>query len=358
VLREYIVSEAMTALGVPSTRSLAAVTTGESVFRDTVQAGAVLTRVAQSHVRVGTFQFFAARGDTDGVRLLADYVIARHYPAAAGATQPYRALLDAVIARTASLIAHWQLIGFIHGVMNTDNMSVAGETIDYGPCAFMDSFHPGTVYSSIDHAGRYAYANQPSVAYWNLARLAETLLPLLAPESEAAIAEAHAALDAYSAAFEQAYHAGLRAKLGLFEPHDGDISLAHDLLAAMDAEDADFSLIFRALCDAAAAPDATPALFADSKALCFWLQNWRTRVALEDLPGAARATAMRAVNPAFIPRNHRVQAAIAAAQTGDFSVFEELIQVLARPYDDQPDFAAYAAPPRPEEVVRETFCGT
>ena len=358
VLREYIVSEAMTALGVPSTRSLAAVSTGETVFRDTVQAGAVLTRVAQSHVRVGTFQFFAARDDTDGVRLLADYVIARHYPEAAGALNPYRALLDGVIARTASLIARWQLVGFIHGVMNTDNTSVAGETIDYGPCAFMDSFHPGTVYSSIDHAGRYAYANQPSIAYWNLARLAETLLPLLAPESQAAIAEAHAALDAYPAAFEHAYHAGLRAKLGLFVPHDEDITLARDLLAAMDAENADFTLTFRALCDAAGTPDEIPPLFADTETLCLWLKNWRARLALEDVPGAERAAAMRATNPAFIPRNHRVQAAIAAAQSGDFSVFEELLHVLARPYDEQPEFATYANPPRPEEVVRETFCGT
>ncbi len=358
VLREYIISEAMTALGVPSTRSLAAVTTGEAVYRDTEQAGAVLTRVAQSLVRFGTFQFFAARGDTDGVRLLADYVIARHYPAAADAPLPYRALLDAVIVRTASLIARWQLIGFIHGVMNTDNMSVAGETIDYGPCAFMDAFHPGTVYSSIDHAGRYAYANQPAIAYWNLARLAETLLPLLAPESGAAIAEAHAALDAYPAAFEAAYHFGLRAKLGLFAPHDGDIALAHDLLAAMDAEDADFTLTFRTLCDAAAAADAMPALFADSERLRPWLTTWRARLSLEDTPCAARAAAMRAVNPAFIPRNHRVQAAIAAAEAGDFSVFEALIQVLARPYDEQPEAAAYGAPPRPEEVVRATFCGT
>jgi uncharacterized protein YdiU (UPF0061 family) len=235
---------------------------------------------------------------------------------------------------------------------------VAGETIDYGPCAFMDSFHPGTVYSSIDHAGRYAYANQPSIAYWNLARLAETLLPLLAPETEAAIAEAHAALDAYPAAFEHTYHAGLRAKLGLFVPHDDDIAVARDLFAAMDAEGADFTLIFRALCDAVAAPDAMPALFGDSERLRQWVVAWRARLTLEDVPGATRAAAMRTVNPAFIPRNHRVQAAIAAAQSGDFSVFEELLRVLAHPYDAQPEFAAYAAPPRPEEVVRETFCGT
>jgi uncharacterized protein YdiU (UPF0061 family) len=358
VLREFLLSEAMAALGVPTTRTLAAVTTGDFVFRDGPQAGAVLTRVAQSHVRIGTFQFFAARGDTDAVRILADYVIARHYPEAASAENPYRAVLDAIIARTASLIAQWQHFGFIHGVMNTDNMSVVGETIDYGPCAFMDSFHPGTVYSSIDHAGRYAYGNQPRIAYWNLTRLAEAVLPLLEPDTEAAVAQAHAALDAFPALFERAYHGGLRRKLGLLTQRDGDIELAHDLLACMDAQGADFTLTFRRLSNAALvgpqADGAVRMLFADTTAFDVWLPRWHARLAGEAAPGAT----MRAVNPAFIPRNHRVQAAIAAAEADDFSKFHELMAVLSRPYEDQPEFFAYADPPRPEEVVRETFCGT
>jgi len=362
VLREFLLSEAMAALGIPTTRTLAAVTTGEFVFREGPQAGAVLTRVAQSHVRIGTFQFFAARGDTGALRVLADYIIARHYPQAADAENPYRALLDAVIARTASLIARWQLVGFIHGVMNTDNMSVAGETIDYGPCAFMDSFHPGTVYSSIDHAGRYAYGNQPRIAYWNLARLAEAVLPLLAPDTDAAIVEAHAALDAFPLLFEQAYHEGLRRKLGLLTPRDGDIELARDLLACMDApgtvQGTDFTLTFRRLSNAVAegsqAERDVRALFADPTTFDAWLPRWRARVADE----AAPEVTMRAANPAFIPRNHRVQAAIAAAQADDFSKFHELMAVLSRPYEDRPEFLGYADPPRPDEVVRETFCGT
>src|ERR687893_1897549 len=223
VLREYVVSEAMAALGVPTTRALAAVTTGETVIRETVLPGAILTRVASSHIRVGTFQFFASRGDAEGVRLLADHVIARHYPEAARAEKPYRALLDAVVRAQAELIARWMLVGFIHGVMNTDNMSVAGETIDYGPCAFIDAYDPAAVFSSIDSFGRYAYGNQPNIAKWNLARLAETLLPLLAEGEEAAIAQAHEALDAFAPAFEAAYHAGLRKKLGLFTEADEDL---------------------------------------------------------------------------------------------------------------------------------------
>jgi uncharacterized protein YdiU (UPF0061 family) len=356
VLREFLLSEAMAALGIPTTRTLAAVLSGESVFRDVVQAGAVLARVAQSHVRIGTFQYFAARGDTEAVNLLADYIIARHYPEIEGADNRFRALLDAVIARTASLIARWQLVGFIHGVMNTDNMSVAGETIDYGPCAFMDYFQSGMVYSSIDHAGRYAYGNQPRIAYWNLARFAETLLPLLAPEAEVAVAEAHAALDGYPPLFERAYHAGLRAKLGFQTAQDGDIELARALFACMEAQQADFTLTFRRLCDAAetGAEDGLRALFADPTSLDAWLPRWRARLERQDSTGAR----MREVNPAFIPRNHRVQAAIAAAEQDDFSKFAELMNVLSKPFEDQPAFAAYADPPRPDEIVHQTFCGT
>jgi uncharacterized protein YdiU (UPF0061 family) len=359
VLREYILSEAMAALGIPTTRALAAVTTGEMVLREDRLPGAVLTRVARSHVRIGTFAYFQHREDLDGVRTLADYIIARHYPEAAGAAQPYRALLDGVIARTAALVAQWLLVGFIHGVMNTDNMSVAGETIDYGPCAFMDSFHPETVYSSIDYAGRYAYGNQPRIAYWNLARLAEALLPLLGDDEAAAMAEAKAALEAFPGAFEAAYHAGLRAKLGLSEARAGDVALARALLSAMAANEADFTLTFRFLADAAVGDDAgVRGVFKDPGAFDAWAVGWRERLSVEGGSGAARREAMRGVNPAFIPRNHRVQAVITAALGGDFSVFEEMVGVLARPFEDQPGAAVYGVPPRADEVVLQTFCGT
>jgi uncharacterized protein YdiU (UPF0061 family) len=362
VLREFILSEAMTALGIPSTRTLAAVLTGEHVFRDTAQHGAVLARVAQSHIRIGTFQYFAARADAEALRTLADYVIARHYQEAETSDNPYRALLDAVIARTAALVARWQCIGFIHGVMNTDNMSVAGETIDYGPCAFMDYFQAGMVYSSIDQAGRYAYANQPRIAFWNVARFAETLLPLLAADTDSAVAEAHAALDNFPPRFEAAYLAGLRAKLGFLTKMEGDFDHARALFTCMEAQGADFTLTFRYLSDAAGgsaeARASLDALFVGNADFSTWRDAWHARLASEGGPQAARVAAMRAVNPAFIPRNHRVQAAIAAAETGDFAKFHELMLVLAHPYDDQPDFAAYMNPPRPDEIVRQTFCGT
>ncbi|TWT05946.1 YdiU family protein [Reyranella sp. CPCC 100927] len=360
VLREYIISEAMAALGVATTRSLAAVTTGEQIFRQGLLPGAVLTRVARSHVRIGTFQFFASRGDVDGVRLLADYVIDRLYPQAA---QPYRALLDAVIERTAALVASWQLIGFIHGVMNTDNMSIAGETIDYGPCAFMDTYHPGTVYSSIDAGGRYAYGNQPRIAHWNLVRLAQALLPLLGDSEDAAVATAQAAIDTYPARFESAWLAGLRRKLGLAQAHDGDMALAQELLTVMAAQSTDFTLTFRRLGDCVdddpTAMAAVRSLFADPAAFDAWAVQWRQRLAREGRAAAAIQADMRAANPAFIPRNHRVEAVIAAAQTNqDFKPLEELLTVLAQPYDDQPRLAHYAQPPEPHEVVQQTFCGT
>jgi uncharacterized protein YdiU (UPF0061 family) len=358
VLREYIVSEAMAALGIPTTRALAAVTTGEHIWRETPEQGAVLTRVARSHVRIGTFEFFANQGDTEGVRALADYVIARHYPEAAAAEQPYLALLDAVIGRVASLVALWLGVGFIHGVMNTDNMSIAGETIDYGPCAFMDTYDPATVYSSIDRNGRYAYANQPRIAHWNLSRLAGALLPLFCADEDAAVTMAQAALDGFPAQFEAAYLAGLRRKLGLFDAHEGDAALAQDLLERMTANKADFTLTFRGLCDAATGDDAVRGLFADPTSFDGWAVGWRARLALEEIDPATRRVAMRGTNPAFIPRNHRVQAVITAAQAGDFSVLHEMVGVLAKPYEDQPEFAVYAQPPKPEEVVHKTFCGT
>jgi uncharacterized protein YdiU (UPF0061 family) len=309
-------------------------------------------------VRIGTFEFFANRGDVEGVRTLADYVIARHYPEAASAEEPYRAFFEAVIGRVAALVAKWMQIGFIHGVMNTDNMQIASETIDYGPCAFMDWYDPATVYSSIDANGRYAYGNQPHIAHWNLSRLAGTLLSLLAPEREAAIAVAQAALDTFPAKFGDAYWRGFAAKLGLAEAREGDDALVQDLLDRMTSNRADFTLTFRGLCDAAEGDDYVRAQFADPAVFDEWAVKWRTRTADEEVSAQERRVAMRAVNPAFIPRNHRIQAAIAAAEAGDFSVFDEIMTVLAKPYDDQPRYAVYAVPPNAEEVVHRTFCGT
>jgi uncharacterized protein YdiU (UPF0061 family) len=362
VLREYIVSEAMATLGIPTTRSLAAVITGENVVRETLLPGAVLTRVASSHIRVGTFQYFAARSDTEGVWRLADHVIARHYPQAANAERPYHALLEGVIARQAELVARWLLVGFIHGVMNTDNTSISGETIDYGPCAFMDHYDPATVFSSIDEQGRYAYANQPRIALWNLTRLAECLLPLLSDQQDKAIEDAQTALGGFAETFNDVYQAGLRGKLGLFTARDGDPALAQDLLDAMAKNQADFTLTFRRLSDAAldAADDGgVRQLFADPTAYDDWEVRWRQRIGDEPQTAAARRSAMRSVNPAFIPRNHRIEAVIdAAVNRDDFAPFEELLTVLSKPYEDQPAFSGYADPPEPDQRVLQTFCGT
>jgi serine/tyrosine/threonine adenylyltransferase len=362
VLREYLVSEAMHALGIPTTRALAAVTTGERVIRETMLPGAVLTRVASSHIRVGTFEFFASRGDVEGVRTLADHVIARHFPDAADAERPHLALLDAVIGAQAGLVARWLLVGFVHGVMNTDNTSVAGETIDYGPCAFLDAYDPGAVFSAIDSHGRYAYANQPMIARWNLTRLAECLLPLLDDDPDAATAEAVRVLESFTPTFEAAYQGGLRRKLGLSAEREGDAALAEELLRAMAANGADFTLTFRGLCEAAAGEAADAgmrSLFADPAAYDAWAPRWRQRLADEPGDGAARREAMLAVNPAFIPRNHRVEAVIrAAVDRDDFAPFEELLSVLARPYEAQPAFARYMDPPAADERVLRTFCGT
>jgi len=359
VLREYILSEAMHALGIPTTRSLAAVATGEPVFRETPLPGAVLARVARGHVRVGTFEYFQARRDIDALRRLADYVIARHYPGAQDAEQPYRALLSAVAARQAELVAQWLGVGFIHGVMNTDNMSIAGETIDYGPCAFMDAYHPGRVYSSIDRHGRYAYANQPGIARWNLARLAEALLPLLAPDAGQAAEAAQSALGGFDACFERAYLACFRGKLGLLEARAGDAGLIDGLLRAMAEAGADFTNTFRALCGAAAGdPGPARTQFGGSAAFDAWLARWHARLAGEPAGPEARAAAMRRSNPAIIPRNHRVEAALNAAVAGDLDPLEALSQALAKPWDEDPDVGYYRRPPAPDEVVRETFCGT
>ena len=365
VLREYIVSEAMAALGVPTTRALGAVTTGEAVFRESVLPGAVLARVAASHLRVGTFQYFASQGDTEAISRLADYAIARHYPEAAGKKRPYRAFMDGVIDRQAHLVAQWMLFGFIHGVMNTDNTSISGETMDYGPCAFMEAYEPDKVFSSIDHQGRYAYNNQPRAALWNLARLAEALLPILQLEEgseSAAIASANEALAAFNPTFAAARIAGLRRKLGLFEEREGDTELAEGFMQRIASNGADFTLTFRRLCDAAAGAQGDENIskqFEDAGDFDAWVVDWRLRLEEEHVSAEVRATAMRLANPAYIPRNHMVEAALhAAVERQDFQPFEDLLKVLSHPYEETPGLERYLTPARPEEAVRRTFCGT
>jgi uncharacterized protein YdiU (UPF0061 family) len=362
MLREYLVSEAMHALGIPTTRSLAVVTTGEQVSRQGTLPGAVLTRVAASHVRVGTFQYFAARGDQDAIRDLLDYVIARHYPEAREAEVPALAVLKAVAHRQIMLIADWMLVGFIHGVMNTDNMAISGETIDYGPCAFMDEYEPKTVFSSIDHAGRYAYANQPVIAQWNLARFAETLLLLIDPEPENAVRLATEVVQPFIARFDARILERMRPKIGLSSAMEGDADLIRRLLATMQHSEADFTLTFRRLALAAESSGEQAAvreLFAATSDINGWLRDWQERLTCDPQTVAQRVASMRAVNPAFIPRNHRVEAALnAASERGDYRPFRELLGILQRPYDDQPEVDAYAQPPQPSERVLQTFCGT
>jgi len=349
MLREYIISEAMSALGIPTTRSLAVIATGEPVYRESVLAGAVLTRIASSHLRVGTFQYAAARRDAALVRTLADYAIARHAPALADAGDAkYTEWLRAVIDGQAALVARWLHCGFIHGVMNTDNMSLACETIDYGPCAFMDTYAPATVFSSIDHQGRYAYANQPRIAHWNLTRFAETLLPLLHADEPQAIAAAEAALETFRSAFDGHWLSGMRKKLGLFNEEDADRALADALLASLEKEGADYTNTLRSL-----ASDA-PAV-ADGE----WLERWRARLTRQAEPESAAKELIRASSPAIIPRNHRVEEALAAARDGDLDVMERLLAALATPYEDRPEHAAYREPPPSgASCGYQTFCGT
>jgi serine/tyrosine/threonine adenylyltransferase len=361
VLREYLVSEAMHALGIPTTRSLAAVTTGELVRRETMLPGAIVTRVAASHVRVGTFEYFAARGDAAGTKILADYVIARHYPPCAHDKSPYLALLGQVVSRQAALIARWMNVGFIHGVMNTDNMAVSGETIDFGPCAFMDTFDPATVFSSIDERGRYSFANQPSAALWNLARFAETLLPLIDADPQRAIAVATETIGTFETLFKDCWLDGMRRKLGLSSSEPGDRQLAEDLLQAMQRNQADFTVTFRALCAAVSDPQDKGArgLFIDAGEYDEWAQRWQARMSREAVAPELRVDSMREANPAYIPRNHRIeQVIVAAVERSDFAPFEELSQVLAAPYVERAALAGYANPPRPAERVLQTFCGT
>jgi len=361
VLREYLVSEAMSALGIPTTRSLAAVTTGEVVYREAPLPGAVLTRVAASHIRVGTFQYFAARGDMEAVRLLADHAIARHYPEAEGPAR-YGTLLAAIAARQAALAARWMQVGFIHGVMNTDNTAISGETIDYGPCAFMDAYDPAQVFSSIDRSGRYAFANQPRIALWNLARLAECLLPLLDADENRAKDLALEALSGFMPRFNADYLGGMRRKIGLEMEQDGDARLIQDLLDLMAGQRADFTQTFRALCDAAAAEDeetSQSALPIPKAAMEDWHRKWRQRLTAEPTARAPRTAMMRATNPAYIPRNHLVEAALdTAVRLADFEAFETLLDVTARPFTERPGLERYTLPPKPEERVLQTFCGT
>ena len=362
VLREYLVSEAMHALGVPTTRSLAAVSSGEFVLREQRLPGAILTRVAASHVRVGTFEFFAARGQSEAIRILADYVIDRHYPDARSTGQPYLSLLRVIVQRQAELIARWMQVGFIHGVMNTDNMALSGETIDFGPCAFMDSFDPAAVFSSIDSFGRYAYGNQPRVAQWNLARFAETLLPLIDPDPERAVELGTEAVRQFTGLFDLQWLDGMRLKLGLSQPEPGDRDLVQTLLDLMHGNQADFTLTFRHLADVLPGESGAArvrGLFENPGAFDAWIQAWQSRLEHEPQAPRARAEGMRRANPAFIPRNHRIeQAIVAAVEAGDFQPFFDLLAALSRPFEDQPRFARLLEPPQPSERVLQTFCGT
>lgn len=361
VLREYLVSEAMAALSIPTTRALAASTTGDSIWRQSELPGAVLVRVASSHIRVGTFQFFAVRQDVDALRHLADHVIARHYPHAREAEQPYREMLQSVVVAQADLIARWMLVGFIHGVMNTDNMAIAGETIDYGPCAFLDEYDPATVFSSIDQLGRYAYGNQPQIGLWDLTRLAETLLPLLAEDTDKAIEIAQDALSRFEPQFSRTHSEGILAKFGVVNRREGDVEMAKGLLAAIQRNQVDFTLFFRRLSDALEPENAAEPvreLFCDPTAADDLLASWRARMAVEGRSAIEIRRGMEAVNPAYIPRNHRIEAVIQAATEGNFAPFHELREVLSQPFHSRPQFDEYENPPLEHERVRATFCGT
>ena len=354
VIREYIVSEAMAALGVPTTRALAAVTTGERIMRQKGPLqGAVFTRVAASHIRVGTFQYFLARNDIDALRRLADHAIARHYPDAATAPHTYVALLESVAAAQADLIAQWMSLGFIHGVMNTDNTAISGETIDYGPCAFMDAFHPQRVFSSIDAHGRYAWGNQPDIGLWNVTRFAETLLPLLSEDPGEAATLAEAALSAYPERFGGQFIARFRAKLGLSP--EAPAELVQECLDLLGAQKIDFTLFFRHLTRVAGGEDSRTlaAMCSSSEPFGRWFAKWRS-----EANPAGHLADMRAANPIRIPRNHRVEQAIQSAYRGDCAPFHRLVDALAAPHADQVEFADLETPPQPEEIVRETFCGT
>lgn len=365
VLREYLVSEAMAKLNVPTTRALAAVTTGEPVYRENVLPGAVITRVAKSFIRIGSFEYFSSQGNVKAVQALADYVITRHFPTAAHDTHPYAELLQCVVKAQAELIARWMQLGFIHGVMNTDNVSIIGETIDYGPCAFMDYYNPQQVYSFIDRYGRYAYHNQPAIGLWNLARLAEALLPLLADDSDRAVTVAEEILRNYQPWYEQHRLTGMRAKCGLSDiagTDEEDRALFESLLELMAKHQVDFTLMFRTLSHLSAHSSeqdhACRELFTTPDDFDHWASRWRARLTKESLHDSQRQSGMLATNPLYIPRNHRIEAVINVAVEGNFTPFHELFDVLQTPYTEQPGKEPYQTPPQPHEVVRNTFCGT
>ncbi|WOT05833.1 protein adenylyltransferase SelO [Shewanella youngdeokensis] len=360
ILREYVLSEAMHALGIATTRALAVVATGEPIYRTRYLPGAVLTRVAASHIRVGTFQFFAAQGEQDKLKQLADYTIARHYPALKQSAQPYLDLIIAVRDKQAQLIAQWMLVGFVHGVMNTDNMTISGETIDYGPCAFMDHYDANALFSSIDQEGRYAYSNQPAMAQWGLARFAETLLPFISDNTDAAIAAATEAVKGFWPVFKLHWLNGMRAKLGLTTAADGDEALCEQLLASMQSQNVDYTQLFRQLAVALtqAGSDADN-LFTDPALFIKWKQTWLNRLEQEPIPPTKRAKMMDAVNPIYIARNHQVEAAIEAAeQHNDYVPFEALLAVLAQPYSPQVGKDDYSLPAPASFGAFTTYCGT
>ncbi len=358
MLREYVMGEAMHALGIPTTRALAVLATGETVRRETEMPGAVLVRVAASHLRVGTFQFATATGDVELLRRLADYAIERHHPEARDADEPYLAFYDRVLVAQAELVAQWMLVGFIHGVMNTDNVTISGETIDYGPCAFMDRFDPATVFSSIDHGGRYAYGNQPMIMQWNLARLAEAMLPLLGPDTDAAIANATGVLESFPGHFTRRFDAGMRAKLGL-AGLDVDATLADELLGMLHAQAIDMTSAFRSL-SSVLRGDVAPArsLFTEPDVFDEWSTRWQATVSERSLAADAVADEMDGVNPAVIPRNHLVEQALDAATAGDLALVDRLVDVLRDPFTDPADDEPLARPAPADARPHVTFCGT
>ncbi|MEI2664287.1 protein adenylyltransferase SelO [Rossellomorea sp. LJF3] len=354
MLREHIISEAMHGLGIPTTRSLAVVTTGEPIYRETEQEGAILTRVAASHLRVGTFQFASRFGEVGDLRALADYALERHYPEGMDAPNRYLFLLKEVIKRQAALIAKWQMVGFIHGVMNTDNMAISGETIDYGPCAFMDTYDPKTVFSSIDAQGRYAYGNQPPIAGWNLARFAESLLPVLHPEQEESLKLAQEAVLEFSKLYEGHWLDGMRAKLGIFNEEEGDRPLAEELLELMNKHHSDFTNTFRSLTLGREESDVF-----NTPEFTSWKERWKERLSRQDEKLEASKQRMRTSNPSVIPRNHRVEEALqAAVEENDYSVMNDLLSVLEDPYAYFPGQKEYCTLPSPSDRPYRTYCGT
>ena len=359
MLREYLIGESLNAIGIPTTRALAVVATGERIMREGPVPGAVLARVAASHIRVGTFEYAAAHGDADMLRRLADHAMARHHPAAREADNPYLALLDAVVEAQAALVAKWMLVGFVHGVMNTDNMTISGESLDFGPCAFLDAYDPATVFSSIDHGGRYAYGNQPGIAQWNLARLAEAMLALIDPDTDKAVSAATEVLGSFVERFHRHWAEGVRAKLGLVDARPDDDAMVNDLLKLLERDQVDFTSFFRAL-SSTVRGDQWPVVVSRPETASFekWTSRWRERLAAEGRDPRAVGAAMDRVNPMYVPRNHLVERALDAAGRGDLGPLNQLLEVLAHPYDERPGLEEYATPSPPGAGPYVTYCGT